>query len=182
MIARHMKRNQSGGALIVSLIMLAVLTMLVISAVMSSNTSLRVTGNMQMKDEASAAALQAIEQVMDINNPVDFSTIITASQTINVDTGMATYAVVVEKPSCLNTTPVYSNDPGLDVTKADDKLCMGENDPMDLLDANGNPVAKLTKCNDQQWDIKASVNDASSGAAVTHHQGVAKRAYKPTSC
>ncbi|WP_338016825.1 pilus assembly PilX family protein [Noviherbaspirillum sedimenti] len=176
------KRSQSGAVLVVSLIMLVVLTILVISAVMSSNTNLRITGNMQVKDEASSAAQQAIEQVIDINNPVDFTTIVTPSQTINIDTGLATYAVVVEKPSCLNTTPVFSNDPGLDITKEDDKLCIGENDPLDLFDSEGKPVAKLTKCNDQQWNVRASVTDTSTGAAVTHQQGVAKRSYKPTSC
>lgn len=182
MMVQHLKLKQEGGALVVSLIMLVVLTMLVISAIMSSNANLQITGNMQMKDEASAAAQQAIEQVIDISNPVDFTTIVNANQTINVNTGMATYAVVVEKPACLNTTPVYSNDPGLDISRENDKLCMGENDPMDLFDADGKPITKLTKCNDQQWNIKASITDASSGASVVHHQGVAKRSYKPTSC
>lgn len=182
MSIQHIQRKQSGAALIISIIMLVVLTILVLSAVLSSNTNLRITGNMQVKDEAAAATQQVIEQVIDINNAVDFTSITAATQTIAVDTGMASYAVVLEKPACLNSTPVYSNDTTLDITNEDDRLCFGDLDPTDLFDKDGKPVIKPTKCNDQQWNVKASVTDANTGAGVEHHQGVAKRSYKPTSC
>lgn len=182
MSSKSRKCNQEGAALVISLIMLVVLTVLVSSAILSSNTNLRITGNMQMKDEASAAAQQAIEQVIDINNPVDFATIVAATQTINIDTGMASYPVALTKPTCINNTPVYSNDPNLDIANEDDKLCFGDLDPTDLFDADGKPVVKPTKCNDQQWNVRATVTDESTGAAVEHNQGIAKRSYKPTSC
>lgn len=182
MSMQNILHKQSGTALIISLIMLMVLTILVLSAVLTSNTNLRITGNMQVKDEAAAATQQVIEQVIDINSAVDFTSITAATQTIAIDTGMASYAVVLDKPTCLNSTPVYSNDATLDIANEDDRLCFGDLDPTDLFDSTGKPVVKPTKCNDQQWNIKASVVDANTGPRVTHHQGVAKRSYKPTSC
>ena len=68
--------RQHGTSLLLSLVMLVVLTLLVVSAIRMSNSNLKTVGNMQFKNEAAAAAQQAIEkQVMgDVSNfytPVD---------------------------------------------------------------------------------------------------------------
>ena len=61
----HLAKNrQSGATLVTALIMLIMLTMLVVSGIRSSNTNLRIAGNMQMQEEAAAAAQQAIERVI----------------------------------------------------------------------------------------------------------------------
>ena len=62
------KQRQSGATLITALIMLIVLTLLVVSGIRSSNTNLRIAGNVQMQAEASAAAQQAIERVISSAN------------------------------------------------------------------------------------------------------------------
>ena len=69
-------KRQRGSSLLLSLVMLVVLTLLVVSAIRMSNSNLKSVGNMQFKNEAVAAAQQAIErQVMgDVSNfytPVD---------------------------------------------------------------------------------------------------------------
>ena len=69
-------QRQCGVSLLLSLIMLVVLTLLVVSAVRMSNSNLKTVGNMQFKNEAVAAAQQAIEQQVmgDVSNfytPVD---------------------------------------------------------------------------------------------------------------
>src|SRR3989442_15668775 len=99
-------RRQSGATLVVSLIMLLVLTLLVVSAIRLGNTNLRVVGNMQVQTETAAATQQAIEQVIDVNNPVDFTTI-TAPQTVTITTGSVSYDVNVAKPTCGTSVPIF---------------------------------------------------------------------------
>lgn len=174
-----MKQNQqqSGATLVVSLIMLVVLTLLVVTAIRSSNTNLRIAGNMQITTEADSAGLQEIEQVIS----TDF-TKITADQTTTISIGPASYSVTVPKPACDNTVPIYSNDPSLNPTDANDQLCFGDSDNDIVLDANGKPIPKATKCNLQQWEVQANVTDTSSGVTVSHYQGIGKRTYLPTEC
>jgi len=85
----------------VSLIMLVVLTLLVVSAILIANTNLKSVGNMQSKLEATAAAQQAIEQIMsDVNN---FTA--PAAQTIAIG-GVPGFTVEVSAPVCLKMAPV----------------------------------------------------------------------------
>lgn len=177
----NLKQRQSGATLVVSLIMLVVLTLLVVSAIRSSNTNLRIAGNMQVQAEATAAAQQVIEQVIDVDNPVDFTTI-TAPQTIMVSAGAVSYNVVVAKPTCHNTVPILSTDPSLNPKDEDDRKCIGDSNGEIILDANGNPIPNQTTCTQQQWELQADVSDDKSGAKISQHQGVARRMYKPSSC
>src|SRR6266550_9612093 len=57
-------RKQRGTSLFVGLIMLILLTLLGISAFQSSNTNLKIVGNMQVRQETLAAAQTATEQVL----------------------------------------------------------------------------------------------------------------------
>ena len=61
------KNRQRGATLIVGLIMLIALTLLVVSAIRSGTTNLRIAGNTQIQEEAKAAAQQAIEQYISTN-------------------------------------------------------------------------------------------------------------------
>ena len=72
----HIKNRQNGATLITALIMLIVLTLLVVSGIRSSNTNLRIAGNMQMQEEAVAAAQQAIESV------ISARTLVVSTQTV----------------------------------------------------------------------------------------------------
>lgn len=175
--------RQTGATLVISLLMLTVLTLLIVSAMRSSNSNLKIAGNMQVQSEAVAAVQQAIEQVIDVGTnelPTDF-TEITAAETINVVIGAATYPVVVSTPTCEFTNPVYNS--SLDPSNAQDQLCVGDDDVGDIiLDKNGAPIPKATKCNQQQWQVQGTVTDSFSGAQTTLHQGIFKRVYTPTAC
>lgn len=93
--------RQQGATLVVSLIMLVVLTLLVVSAILMSNTNLKSVGNMQSRIEATAAAQQAIEQIMsDVNN---FYT--PAAQIITIG-GTPGFTVAMSAPVCLKMVPV----------------------------------------------------------------------------
>lgn len=178
------KQRQTGASLVISLIMLMVLTLLVIAAIRSGNTNLRISGNMQTQTEAAGVAQQVVEQIIDVGTvaaPNDFTK--TPAQTLTVTAGAITYNVAIAAPVCENSIPILSNDPTLSAASDDDRLCFGEGDTGDIIiDASGKPVVKATKCNFQNWQVKATATNPSTNVNVTVHQGVAKRMYSPTPC
>lgn len=96
------KESQRGITLFVGLIMLILITLIVTSAFSLSTTNLKSVGNMQAKDEAIAAANQAIEQV--ISSPFTTSP---AAETINVDInndGTVDYVASIAQPTCERAT------------------------------------------------------------------------------
>jgi len=145
--------RQAGVSLVVGLVMLVVLTLLVVSAVRMGRTNLRAVSNQQASAEATAAAQQAIEQVMSSTN----SFYNPAAQTFNIDInndGVADYTVQVAKPSCLQLTaaPGFSADFSASAPK------------------------------DTFWDISAVVLDNRTGATVTVHQGAKVRMNSTALC
>ena len=171
-------QKQSGATLIVSLIMLVVLTLLVVTAIRSGNTNLKIVGNMQVTTEADAAGVQEIERVLSTTDFTKFTPVVDNPVVI----GAATYLVTIPKPACENTVPIYSNDPTLVPTDPNDQLCFQDMDNDIVLDSTGKPIPKATKCNTQQWEVQASVKNTASGESITHIQGVGKRTYVPTPC
>lgn len=98
-------RRQKGSSLLLSLVMLVVLTLLVVSAIRMSNSNLKTVGNMQVRNEAAAAAQQAIEQqvMSDVGN---FYTLVDQAIAINGYTG------TIFAPVCLKMVAItgYSVD------------------------------------------------------------------------
>jgi hypothetical protein len=173
--------KQHGSTLVVSLIMLIVLTLLVVSSIRTGNSNLRIAGNMQQQAEASMATQQAIEQIIDKNNATPFTSL-TTPQTVAVDMGAVSYNVAVPKPTCLNTSPV---DPStLDPTDPKDRTCFGDSANAGDLPvlSTGNQMKLEAACNNQQWEVQASVTDPNGGAKVETHQGLTKRFNEPTNC
>lgn len=172
-----MKIRQSGATLVVSLVMLVVLTLLVVSAIRSSSTNLRIAGNMQIKTEASAAAQQAIEQVISTN-----FTVAPVEQNIQIDMAAASYTVQVSKPTCDSSKGLANEE--LNPADPLDEVCMGSgiSSTTGIINASGNSGGVTQWCYQQQWDVQADVTDASSGAKITHHQGVALRVPAGTTC
>jgi Tfp pilus assembly protein PilX len=171
--------KQQGATLVVSLIMLVVLTLLVVSAIRSSNTNLRITGNMQMQSEVNAAAQLAIEQVIS-SNFTAAPTEATIAVDINRD-GASDYSVHVPKPSCNSTKALKNSD--LDVSKPADQVCLGSG-ALQNTGIMGNTVASSAQswCYKQQWEVQAQVSDGRSGANTTQHQGVSLRVPAGTTC
>lgn len=91
--------------------MLIVLTLLVVSGIRSSNTNLRIAGNMQMQAEAAAAAQQAIEKVVS-SSPFDTST-----QTVG------NYTVTFATPICQSYKQTAKEDPLPDVCTGSSATC-----------------------------------------------------------
>ncbi|AQZ94794.1 PilX N-terminal domain-containing pilus assembly protein [Halopseudomonas phragmitis] len=145
-----MPAKQRGATLVVGLIMLLLLTLMVGSAFTLSTTNLKAVGNMQVREEAIAAANAAIEQIISgafATNPV--------AQQILIDinnNGTTDYTVEVAQPQCVGFT--------LAAAAAASSVTLGT-----MSDSTW----------DTLWEITATVNDVSSGASATVRQGIRVR-------
>jgi Tfp pilus assembly protein PilX len=174
------QHRQRGATLFVALVMLVVLTLLAISAIRSSSINLRIAGNMQMAGEASAAAQQAIEQVLSSN-----FTAAPASSVIAVDingSGTGDYTATVPEPTCTGSVPLKNAD--LDMSSTNDQKCFSSSTASNtgIFFASGAPaVTGMSWCLSQQWDVSARATSP-TGTDVTVHQGVSLRVPAGTGC
>ena len=141
--------SQRGATLIIGLIMIVLITLVVVNAFTLSSGNLKSVGNMQVRDEAVAAANEAAELV--ISGPFTVNPI---AQSINVDInkdGNIDYVVAVAAPTCIKAV--------VSTTAAPSDVELG-----------ASMSAGSTWNTD--WDIDSTVTDAASGAAVRVRQGV----------
>jgi Tfp pilus assembly protein PilX len=139
--------KEKGATLVVALIMLTLITLLVVNAFTLSSSNLKAVGNMQARDEAIAAANQAIELVISSS-----FTDAPVAQEVNVDInkdGTPDYTVQVAAPTCVKATEIPNPDKCEESLKA---LCAANDWHTD-------------------WDLQATVTDPGSGASVVIHQG-----------
>lgn len=146
-------RKQTGAALIVSLIMLTLITLLVTTAFQLSNTSMMSVGNMQTRDEAVAAANKAIEQVLSSPFTDD-----PTADSINVDIDnddTSDYVVNFAEPTCVSAQQIAAT-----------------NIPPSSLSLG--TVFNTVASNYYQtvWDLNATVIHQGSGTEVQVRQGV----------
>jgi hypothetical protein len=170
--------SQHGAVLLVSLILLVLLTIFVLSAILMSNTNLRIVGNTQARTEAMAAAQQAIEQVISRNFP-DNPLPATVNIDINAD-GATDYTVSVIKPVCQNIVPIKIVDLDIIARPADRECNISTvlDNPGEIGIPSGN-----SQCSNTQWDVEAQINDtARTGVVVNVHQGIGERVRAGTVC
>ncbi len=135
--------QQRGISLVMSLIMLVVLTMIAASATYSTNSSIRIVGNMQMQDEALTAAQLAIDEQLNLLS--NFTTL--SNKTVDVDLNRDSqkdYTVAVAAPVCISTAPKGGN--SVETQESAEQITF--------------------------WDITAQVEDTRTGAKMTLNQGV----------
>lgn len=175
------KHNQRGATLLVGMIMMVILTLLVVFAIRSGNTNLRIAGNMQTQAETGAATQQAIEQVIEQIKVIEDISLIGA-QSVPVSMGNVTYTVAVQPlNTCLLDVPVLNS--SLNPANANDVACFDSPDTDPVFDSTGKPISKPSACKTQQWEIEAGlVNDGTSGATVTYVQGISIRVPSIVSC
>lgn len=170
--------KQRGSTLLVGMIMLILLTLMAISAMNATTTGLQIVGNAQFREEATAAAQQAIEKVISSNftlNPVASSS--------TVSFGAASYTVQVEAPVCTSSVAVTNGE--LNPAVAADQNCLssGQATNTGIVGSTGVVVASAASwCYKQKWDIRATVVDANTGANIALHQGVYTRVPVGTVC
>lgn len=140
---------QRGATLIIGLIMIVLITLIVVNAFTLSSSNLKSVGNMQVHDEAVAAANQAIELVVSSS-----FTDAPVAQSINVDInkdGTTDYVVALDAPTCIRAAAASAAAPS------------------DVELGAGLSVASTWNTD---WEISATVTDVASGAVVRVHQGV----------
>ena len=146
---------QRGNTLIVALIMLALMTLVAVTSLTLSTTNVRVVGNMQFQEEATAAAQQAIENVITKSyfDNVKFTDVVPGPQNISMsgEGGDADYTVTFAR-QCVTYVPV---DPLVDEL------------PEDCYASGG---AML--CYWGVWEIAATATDDRTGASATVRQGI----------
>jgi len=143
----HLPSRQRGISLVMSLIMLVVLTLIAASATYSTNSSIRIVGNMQMQDEALTAAQRAIDEQLDksANGLANFKN--PAPKNVDVDLnqdGTKDYTVSVAQPTCISREPKPGNS-----AKIKDSAAVST-----------------------YWEVGATVQDARTGTRIAHSQGI----------
>lgn len=143
------QHSQRGITLFVGMIMLVLITVMVTSAFMLSNTNLKAVGNMQAKEEAVAAANQAIEQFLSspfIDDKVE-------GETIDVDINLddkPDYQVVIADPVCVRAS--------VDTNASKSSITLPN-------------MSTVTSWN-TVWDIQATVENKTTGAKTVVNSGV----------
>jgi Tfp pilus assembly protein PilX len=140
--------TQRGATLIVALIMLLLFTLMITSAFSLSGTNLKAVGNMQMREDALAAANAAIEQIISSS----FTTA-PAAQDIDMDLngdGTTDYIVSIAEPACIRDTVAS---------------------PAALSSASLAAMSSASTWN-TVWSLDATVSDPASGALVRIRSGV----------
>lgn len=156
-------RPQRGITLIVGLIMVVLITLIVVNAFNLSSSNLKSVGNMQVRDEATAAANQAIEQLIS-----SFSTASLSTQTFSVDLnkdGTTDYTVNTEAPTCIRRETV-----GVCTAIG----CENPSASCGQSYQGTTTTSSSATCGTVivDWDIRALVTDTNTGAKVRIREGV----------
>lgn len=137
--------RESGAVLVVGLVLLVVLTLMGVSAINVSTLNLRNVANMQYRQQALNTAQQGVETIL--SNIDNFSTTTQTNQTLTVTTPNGSLSVLVRAPVCLQQAVAIGSQ-------------------LQNTQQTGFAVK------DTYWDYAATVNDTTTGAATTIHQGV----------
>ncbi len=172
------RARQRGATLAVALIFLVLMSLFAVSAFLSSSTNLRVVGNMQVRQEALAAAQVAIEQTISSIQFAEAPAAV-AGNPVNVDTdgnSVTDYVVrMTPQPACYRVKPIKNSE--LNVNVAADLTCIRSgvvtNPGQDATEAAA--LADNSLCANTEWNLRAEVTDARTGAVVAVNQGVAVR-------
>jgi len=180
-----MKRSlhrQRGVTMFMALIMLILLTLFALTSFNLGKSSLQIVGNFQHKNEALAAAQEAIEQALSttrlITNP---SAIFLAPCTlgtnncIDVDVnGDGVNDVVVNltpQPTCVKAQVV----PNAQLNFADPQDLAGSvAPPQRTFGLSGVPTGN-SQCTDSIWEVRALATDTTTQASMTVTEGAGVR-------
>jgi Tfp pilus assembly protein PilX len=181
MRARYIRpHRQRGVTLLVALIMLVLLTLLALTSANVGRSTIQVVGNMQSRDESSAAARQTIEEVISstrffgtpndaIGTPCD-STANTRCIDNNGDGTTDVRVALTPAPTCVTAQSVMNT--ALDVSDTEQAGCitgMGQSYGI------AGSVTGASLCSDSLWEINAVATDAVTEASVQVTQGVSVR-------
>jgi Tfp pilus assembly protein PilX len=170
--------RQTGAALIVSLIMLTLITLLAIASFKLGKSNLQIVGNMQQRNQALGAAQGAIDQVVSnslfittpanaIANPCNGAPNTTCVD-VNGD-GVPDVSVKVS-PACIANHIVPGSQ--LNPTVQSDQNCMLSSNPTC---AGTGSCSSSSLCADTVWNTHATASDNATGAQYVIDEGTKVR-------
>jgi type IV pilus assembly PilX-like protein len=169
--------RQAGASLIVAIVFLLLLSTIALTGLRASTTNVQITGNMQARQEAQAAAQMLIEQLVSTDefarNPQGVYAAARVVADVNGDGNADATAVLASAPVCLRARSVALTD--LDPDNPIDAPCFASaalTNP-GLLPGSGGPAGSL--CADTEWQLVARATDNRTGATMTISQGVTVR-------
>jgi hypothetical protein len=171
------KGCQQGSALVMSIFFLLLLATLALTGLRASTTNVQIVGNMQARQEVTAAAQMLLEQTLSsdefASNPQGVYAAARVDSDYNGDGVSDAVAVLAQAPVCLRARSVALVD--LDPSNPQDAPCFASaalTNP-GLLPGSGGPAGSL--CADTEWHLRVRSTDAQTGASITLNQGVTLR-------
>lgn len=171
------KGCQQGSALVISIFFLLLLATLALTGLRASTTNVQIVGNMQARQEVTAAAQMLLEQTLSsdefASNPQGVYAAARVDSDYNGDGVSDAVAVLAQAPVCLRARSVALVD--LDPSNPQDAPCFASaalTNP-GLLPGSGGPAGSL--CADTEWHLRVRSTDAQTGASITLNQGVTLR-------
>lgn len=177
---------QRGATLVITLIMLALLTILAVATLRVGRGSLQMSGNAQARAVAQDAAQQIINQIISNKtfaeaptNVLDNSNCPASynappnSRCIDVHGDGKTVVLVALSPAprCVQMRPIPSSE--LDLTRSEDLGCtQGLNNQTSGIVGGGAPNSL---CANTLWELSAQASDPVTGAQASVVQGVSLR-------
>jgi len=176
--------KQSGITLIISLIILALMTLLAVTTFNIGKNDLNVVGNMQQRDQATDAAQTLLESTISsttfMNTPT--SSIIGNCNGANVanancfdlngDGTEDVKVTITPTPTCVMTQVILNS--SLNMSNSDDLGCaVGVTNQSGITGGGSSTGASL--CANTVWELNAVATDLSSGAQSTVSGGAAAR-------
>lgn len=170
--------RQTGATLVVSLIMLALITLLAVASFKLGNSNLQIVGNMQGRNQALGAAQGAIDQV--VSNSLFITTPANAianpcggvpnSTCVDVNGDGVPDVNVTVTPACIANHLVPSGQ--LNPAVESDRDCMLTGSP--TCAGTGN-CSGSSLCADTVWNTHATASDATTGAQYVIDEGTKVR-------
>lgn len=161
--------------LVMTLVVLLIIGLVGLSSLGGSERNLQIAGNMQQRQEAMAASQAALEVILSSSAFVR-DPLAAAASPIPVDLdGDSRFDREVRldpAPACLRVRPIKMAE--LDPSAATDLACMGSSTQVSGRDFTTASTGD-SLCSESLWNVAAAVADASTGAQVRIHQGVAIR-------
>lgn len=160
----RIKKSQCGAVLVVALIMLLLVTLMAVSGYKLTQGNLMVIGNMESRDQAVAAATDALEDLMStslfVTNPANMvlSPCGAANRKcydINGD-GVNDIEVSFSAPTCQTVKPLRTSELKMPAQAS----CVIQD-------------SEYSMCADSIWEVQATAVDTLTGAKAVVRQGVA---------
>ncbi len=135
-------QRQRGAVLVVSLLLLTVMTLLVLSAINTGTTNMRILENTRVKQEAHEIAQLAIDEF--VSEPTNFD----PPNTTKTEITKGDYTVEITAPTCVAARPAWGD-----------------------TEVEGGGSGSATGKEDTTWTFEATVT-AADGATAEIEQGV----------